>query len=62
MAYVVRKRTSGIAQELYNDLVANLANLSQYEDYCEFERDNELAAMLAAWLMLENENETPVDE
>ena len=62
MSYVVRKRTSGVAQELYNDLIANLANLQYYTDYSEFERDNELTAMLAAWLMWESEHAPKMDE
>lgn len=62
MAYMVRRRTSGIANELYTDLLANLANWQHYTDYAEFERDNELCTMLAAWLMTENKRETKVDE
>lgn len=62
MAYVTRRRTSGIAQELYNDLLANLSNLSHYKNLAEFERDNELSITLAAWLMTENEHEAQVDE
>ena len=61
MAHMVRRRTSGIAQALYNDLIANLANLTDYKDFSEFARDNELAELVASWLMMENEREAKMD-
>ena len=57
MAYFIRSRTSGTAQALYNDLLANLANLQHYEDYSEYMADNELATSLAAWLLSEKARE-----
>ena len=62
MAYIARRRTSGVAQELYNDLLANLANRQHYKDFSEFTRDEELLTMLASWLMTETKREAQMDE
>ena len=53
MAHIVRRRTIGRAQALFNDLTANAANYKDYTDIGEFTRDGELLELLTSWLSLE---------
>jgi hypothetical protein len=62
LAHIVRRHTIGRAQDLYNDLIANIENGHHYEDSKEFARDNELLALLANWISVETARETQVDE
>ena len=62
MAYTVRRRTGGFAQELFNDLLSNLGNLEHYANYDEYLRDLKLGNELEIWLTAENEHDTEVAE
>lgn len=57
MARIVRRRTVGRAQDLYNDLVENLAHTDDYASLPECERDTQLAGILSKWLLAENARE-----
>jgi len=61
MAYMVRRRTVGRAQDLLNDLTANRANAQFYKDVGEALADLVLYKVLSCWLDLERNNETKVD-
>jgi len=57
MSYIVHRQTVGLAQDVYNDLLANMSNLRSYEDIHEYSRDMELFALLGAWLRVELQEE-----
>jgi len=57
MAHIVRRRTVGRAQDLYNDLIENLYNHKDYNDKEECKRDDKLAVLLASWLLAESKRE-----
>ena len=57
MAHIVRRRTVGRAQDLYNDLIENLYNHKDYDDNEECKRDDKLAVLLADWLLAESKRE-----
>ena len=62
MARIVRRRTVGRAQDLYNDLTENLAHVDDYASVPERERDSRLAVLLSKWLLAEIKREAQVDE
>lgn len=61
MSYIVRRQTLGLAQDVYNDLITNMAHVENYEDPIEFERDLQLFALLGAWLRQEKLEEANRD-
>jgi len=53
MSFVVRRVTLGKAQELFNDLLANLANVHDYEDSADYVNDLDVFNVLSNWLRIE---------
>jgi hypothetical protein len=58
MAFVVRRVTIGKARELYNDLLANLSNVGNYDSSAEYVNDLELFTLMSNWIRLEEMRET----
>jgi hypothetical protein len=59
---IVRRRTIGIAMDLFKDLVENLAFRGDYQDDIEYKNDVILHQSLFNWLNVERQDETEVDE
>ena len=62
MAFVVRRVTIGKARELYNDLLANLNNVGNYDSSAEYISDLELFNLMSNWIRLEEKREADETE